>query len=261
MFKCLLLKTIYTVSDVDVVDRSRYDMSFKYFLDMSPEDDVINSSSLTKFRKLRLKDTDLLILINKTVTIAIEKGIIRSKSIIVDATHSGSRSNPYSAIEVLRERAKLLRKTVYQFDEGFKDQMPKKNVENQLEKELIYFKELEELIQKEESIRSIPAVKEKLNLLKETVEDTPENHILSKDLEAKVGHKSADSSFFGYKTHIAMTEERAITAATVTSAEKGDGRELPKLIEISQVNENRYCYRRRGLCRKKKSQISKHSKY
>ena len=56
MFKYLLLKTIYTVSDVDVVERSGYDMSFKYFLDMNPEDDVINASSLTKFRKLRLKD-------------------------------------------------------------------------------------------------------------------------------------------------------------------------------------------------------------
>ena len=96
MFKYLLLKTIYTVSDIDVVERSQYDMSFKYFLDMNPEDDVINPSSLTKFRKLRLKDTDLLnLLINKTVTIAIEKGIIRSKSIIVDATHTLSRSNPF----------------------------------------------------------------------------------------------------------------------------------------------------------------------
>ena len=66
---------------------------------MNPEDDVINSSSLTKFRKLRLKDTDLLnLLINKTVIIAIEKDIIRSKSIIVDATHTLSRSNPFSAI-------------------------------------------------------------------------------------------------------------------------------------------------------------------
>ena len=96
MFKYLLLKTIYTVSDVDVVERSRYDMSFKYFLDMNPEDGVINPSSLRKFRKLRLKDTDLVnLLINKTVTIAIEKGIIRSKSIIVDATHTLSRSNPF----------------------------------------------------------------------------------------------------------------------------------------------------------------------
>ena len=136
MFKYLLLKTIYTISDVDVVERSQYDMSFKYFLDMNPEDDVINPSSLTKFRKLRLKDTDLLnLLINKTVTIAIEKGIIRSKSIIVDATHTLSRSNPFLAIDVLRERSKLLRKTIYTFDDQFKERMPQKNTDNDLEKE------------------------------------------------------------------------------------------------------------------------------
>ena len=237
MFKYLLLKTIYTISDVDVVERSQYDMSFKYFLDMNPEDDVINPSSLTKFRKLRLKDTDLLnLLINKTVTIAIEKGIIRSRSIIVDATHTLSRSNPFLAIDVLRERSKLLRKTIYTFDDQFKERMPQKNTDNDLEKELVYCKELEKRIENEPSISSIPAVKEKLNLLKETVEDTQENLTLSKDTDAKIGHKSAESSFFGYKTHLAMTEERIITAAVVTSGEKGDGPELPKLIEISQEN-------------------------
>lgn len=237
MFKYLLLKTIYTVSDVDVVERSRFDMSFKYFLEMSPEEEVINPSSLTKFRKLRLKDTDLLnLLIGKTVSIAIEKGVIRSKSIIVDATHTLSRSNPFSAIEVLRERSKLLRKTVYKFDESWKTQMPEKNNENDLEKELLYCKELEKRVEKDESISTIPAVKEKLNLLKETIEDTEENSVLSKDMDARTGHKSADSSFFGYKTHIAMTEERIITAAVVTSGEKGDGPELPKLLEISQEN-------------------------
>jgi transposase len=237
MFKYLLLKTIYDVSDVDVVERSRFDMSFKYFLEMTPEESVINPSSLTKFRKLRLKDTDLLsLLIGKTVTIAVEKGIIKSRSIIVDATHTLSRSNPFSAIEVLRERSKLLRKTVYLFDDQFKEHMPKKNDTNELEKELTYCKELEQRIEKEESLSSIPAVKEKLNLLKETIEDTQENFTLSKDTDAKIGHKSADSSFFGYKTHLAMTEERIITAAVVTSGEKGDGPELPKLLEISQEN-------------------------
>jgi transposase len=237
MFKYLLLKTIYTVSDVDVVERSRFDMSFKYFLEMAPEEDVINSSSLTKFRKLRLKDTDLLnLLIGKTVSIAVEKGIIRSKSIIVDATHTLSRSNPFSAIEVLRERSKLLRKTVYLFDDQWKERMPEKNNTNELEKELAYCKELERRLEKEQSLSSIPAVKEKLNLLKETIEDTQENFTLSKDTDAKTGHKSADSSFFGYKTHLAMTEERIITAAVVTSGEKGDGPELPRLLEISQKN-------------------------
>lgn len=237
MFKYLLLKTIYDISDVDVVERSRFDMSFKYFLDMSPEDDVINPSSLTKFRKLRLKDTDLLnLLINKTVTLAIEKGVIRSKSIIVDATHTLSRSNPFSAIEVLRERSKQLRKTIYMYDEDWKDRMPKKNMDNDLEKELAYCKELKEIVEKEPSISSIPAVQEKLNILSEMVEDTQENIVLSKDEDAKTGHKSADSSFFGYKTHLAMTEERIITAAVVTSGEKGDGPELSKLLEISQEN-------------------------
>lgn len=41
--------------------------------------------------------------------------------------------------------------------------------------------------------------------------------------EARIGHKSADSSFYGYKEHFAMTDERIITACVVTSGEKSDG--------------------------------------
>jgi hypothetical protein len=212
-------------------------MSFKYFLEMSPEEDVIDPSSLTKFRKLRLKDSDLLnLLISKTVTIAIEKGIIRSKSIIVDATHSLSRSNPYSALEVLRERSKLLRKAVYAIDEDMKAGMPEKSNTDELEKELAYCRKLERYIETDPTLSLVPAVKEKLNLLKEAMADMQENYMLSRDKDAKTGHKSADSSFFGYKTHLAMTQERIITAAVVTSGEKGDGPELPKLLEISQTN-------------------------
>jgi transposase len=237
MFKYLLLKTIYDISDVDVVERSRFDMSFKYFLEMTPEEDVINPSSLTKFRRLRLKDTDLLnLLIGKTVSIAIEKGIIKSKSIIVDATHSLSRSNPLSPLEVLRERARQLRKAVYSTDENWKDRMPKKNEDNDLENELLYCDKLEKVIESDEVLGSFPKVKEKLNLLKETIEDTQDHYTLSKDPDARTGHKTQDSSFFGFKTHIAMTEERIITAAVVTSAEKGDGPELAALLEVSQEN-------------------------
>lgn len=49
MFKYLLLKAIFELSDMDVVERSEYDMSFKYFLGIAPEDSVIDSSLLTKF--------------------------------------------------------------------------------------------------------------------------------------------------------------------------------------------------------------------
>jgi len=101
-------------------------------------------------------------LINKTVVIAIEKGIIRSKSILVDATHTLSRSNPFSAVEVLRERSKILRKTIYFFDESLKNKMPKKNLENDVEKELAYCKNLKKVLENEPTICAISAVKEKM---------------------------------------------------------------------------------------------------
>ena len=48
----------------------------------------------------------------------------------------------------------------------------------------------------------------------------------SNDPDARVGHKSVDSAFFGFKTHIAMIDERIITAAVVTTGEKSDGHYL-----------------------------------
>ncbi len=114
MFKYLLSKIIFILSDIDVVDRCRYDMPFKYFFDMAPEDSVIDPSSLTKFRTQRLKDSKLLdILINKTIEITIEKNIIKSKSIIVDSTHTRSKYSQKSPIKILTEASKNLRKSVY----------------------------------------------------------------------------------------------------------------------------------------------------
>lgn len=239
LFKYLLLKVIYTLSDVDVVERSRYDMSFKYFLEMLPEQGVINPSTLTKFRRQRLKDTNLLdLLINKTVSIAVEKGIILSSSIIVDATHTLSKSNPISAIDVLRERSKQVRKAVYTYQEDWKEKMPTKNDSHDLEQEITYCKELETLLEASPTISEVPSIKEKLNLLKESIDDieVQSQGVISKDTDARIGHKSADSSFFGFKTHLAMTQERIITGAVVTSGEKGDGPVLPLLIEQSQNN-------------------------
>ena len=238
MFKYLLLKTIFDISDVDVVERSRYDMSFKYFLGLAPEEtELINPSSLCKFRKLRLKDKDMLnLLISKTVSIAIEKGVIRSKAIIVDATHTGSRSNPYSPVEILRLRSKQLRKSLYDSDESIKDNLPDKNVDDDLGHELDYTKALLDVVLANERLINVPKVKEPLNMLRETLADIEDHYVTSKDEDARVGHKSEEDSFFGYKTHIAMSDERIITAATVTSGEKGDGPQLPELIEQSRNN-------------------------
>jgi transposase len=235
MFKYLLLKSIYDLSDVDVVERSKYDMSFKYFLDMAPEDSVIDPSSLTKFRKLRLKDVGLLdMLIGKTVEIALDKEIIKSKTIIVDATHTKSRYNQKSPKEFLQEKSKNVRKAVYQIDESMKGKFPSKTTSNDVNEELNYCRKVITVIETEPQIAEIPAVKEKLNVLKEVVEDYAEQLSYSTDPDARVGHKTADSSFFGFKTHISMSDERIITAAVVTTGEKSDGKYLKDLVEKSK---------------------------
>ena len=236
LFKYHILKITYELSDEDVVSRTLYDMSFKYFLNLAPEDvDLIHPSTLTKFRKLRLKDMNLLdLLIKKTVEIAITKGVLVSKTLIVDATHTKAKYNQKSAREVLLERAKFLRKEIYTVNSEMKEMLPQKVASDELEDVIDYCQKLVNVVESTPELAVYQKIKERLNYLNEAIGDDLEQLALSKDEDARVGHKSADSSFFGYKTHIAMSEERIITGAVITTGEKCDGKELQDLIEKSQ---------------------------
>lgn len=56
------------------------------------------------------------------------------------------------------------------------------------------------------------------------------------DEEASTGHKSIDNSFFGYKSHLAMTEERLITDIKVSTGKASDAKLMTDLIEQSKKN-------------------------
>ena len=242
MFKYLLLKSYFKLSDRGLVERTETDLLFKYFLDYDPEETkLINPSLLTVFRRERLKDgEDNLMdkLINKTVEIALEKGLIEVKTkIIVDSTHSNAMFHHISPREELIRQAKELRKSVYKIDESMHGKMPKKKESTGLlEDQIEYTKELLKVVKDDGRFTSLPGIKEQIDYLEETMNDTEIELEYSKDQDAKIGHKTADTSFFGYKTHIAMTPERIITAATVTTGEKHDGKELINLIEKSKNN-------------------------
>ena len=216
MFKYLLLKVIYNISDIDVVERARYDMSFKYFLGLTPEEtNLINPSSLTKFRRLRLKDMDLLdLLIKKTVSIAIEVGVLKSKTIIVDATHTHSRSNPISAAKSLEYYCKAVIKVVNSVDDSM--ELPELPKEKKYSSIMNAAKTIVATVEADAATANMPAVKERLNMLKETISDAETRGVISKDEDARTGHKTAHSSFF------------------VTSGEKGDGQQLPELIRKTE---------------------------
>src|SRR5699024_12879120 len=102
---------------------------------------------------------------------------------------------------------------------------------NELGDEIEYCQKLMNVIENEEAISQYPKVKEKLNLLKETVNDDIEHLRISEDEDAKIDHKTKDTSFFGYKTHKAKSEERIITSDTDITREKNAVKQLETMIE------------------------------
>ena len=76
----------------------------------------MHPSSLTKFRKLRLNQEDILEdLLGEVINQAIQKNLIPSKTLILDATHTRSQYQVKTPIENLREVSKNIRKQLYRY--------------------------------------------------------------------------------------------------------------------------------------------------
>lgn len=113
------------------------------------------------------------------------------------ATHTLSKYTARKPQEVFHERAKNLGKSVYQVDESMKSVFPDRNDEDDLDAELIYCQKLIETVKANEGLMNFPKIKEKINILKENIEDDLNRlNSLGED-ETKIGYKSEDHSFLG----------------------------------------------------------------
>ncbi len=235
MFKCLILKVISDLSDEDLMEEVRMNMAYKFFLDMAPEDMPPHPSSLCVFRKQRLKDKHLMdLLLTKTIDLAYEKGILKKKddgkyhvNVIVDGTHTVSCANLYRPVPALKEYAKRLRAQLYRCDESLSGKVEKDNSigATDLTGEVAYGYRLVGYVKENLSeLLKIDAVRKIFNRFKELLDDIVDHYNASvDDPDARVGHKTADTEFFGYKTQILMDEEsRLVLGAEVTSGEVGD---------------------------------------
>ncbi len=230
VFKLLFLKYYYNLSDKNVVERARYDLSFKYFLDIQPEDMVMDSSSLTVFRRDRIKDEETLTaLFEGLVKQALSKGLIKGKALIVDATHTESKNISNIPMEQLKKQGSELRKSIYESNKEISKKFPKKPEEESLDALVKYS---ETLIKSVESEELTEKTAKKLKRLSKTLTQC-KGHNPQIDEDARKGWKSTEKAFYGYKTHIAMTEERLIMALEVTDGSQSDGNFLIPLIEKS----------------------------
>lgn len=237
MYKLLFLQTKDLLSDREVIERAELDMSYKYFLDLNPEDDVVSYSLLSVFRNTKIKDEKILEeMLQETVRQAIEKGIIKSNSIIVDSAHTISKTSKKTPTQILRELSKNLRKEIYRTKPEMKEIFPSKPEETaSLDEEIEYTKELIKKIEEKLTEKTDEKIIKRFEKIKEMLESDKIKNIQSViDEDAKQGYKSEDNDFFGYKNHVAMTKERIVTGLEITSGEAPDGKYLETLIEKSK---------------------------
>lgn len=238
MFKLLFLKKLYDLSDERLISSAQTDMAYKYFLGLSPEDQMIDPSLLTKFRKTRITDDILEDMLKETIQQAIQKGLIKTGTIIVDATHTEAAVRAKSVTQVLRDLTKALRKEIYKQEYDLSERFPDKpSVEAELSEEIAYTYDLLERIRDGVSKSENEKIKALYKRIKDLLDSDRIREIRSKDDEdARFGHKTATSTFFGYKTHIAMSDDRIITGIEVTDGSMPDGSQLPILLEKSKEN-------------------------
>lgn len=235
MFKYLVLKVLSDLSDVDLVEEVKMNMAYKFFLDMTPEQLPVDDSTLSYFRRQRLKDKCLMdILLAKTLDLAEEKGIIKRRednkfhiNVIIDGTHTVSCANLYLPAPALKEYAKRLRSQLYRCDESLAGELERDGQigATDIVGEIAYGNRLVEYVEKNlPDLLKVAAVKRAFNRFKELLEDVQDHYYASvDDPDARVGHKTADTEFFGYKSQIAIDEEsRLVLGAQVTSGEVGD---------------------------------------
>lgn len=235
MFKILFLKRMYDLSDERLIAEMSYNMAFKYFVGLAPDDNTIDPSLLTKFRRTRITEDILEDMLGETIRQAIDKGLIKSRAIIVDSTHTYSKSHPETPTQTLRKLSKNLRKEIYNSQVDLAKFFPEKPLETaDLQDEIDYTNKLVEAV--DDKLNTAHAQK-LLAKIKELLEDDKIKNIQSQnDEDATIGHKSKDDSFFGYKSHIAMTEERLITGISVTTGKAADSKELTNLVEQTEQN-------------------------
>ncbi|MNV25326.1 Transposase DDE domain protein [compost metagenome] len=244
LFRLLFLQILYNLSDERMIQEAGVNLAYKWFVGINPEDPLPDASQLSRFRNHRLGASQVEDVLKHVVSQCIKQGLVKSKTIIMDATHTLAGSQKQKPFEVLRDAAKRLFRVVVKRHPKLEKKLPKlPSVKSEdAEAEIIMLAYLAQLGETVEEL--LPdhegAVSEKLGIAKQIIEDErllSHKGILSAiDPDARFGWKSSSKSFFGYKEHIAMTEEEIITALEVTPGSSDDGKQLPALFEQTTAN-------------------------
>ncbi len=131
MFKILFLEFYYNLSDVGVIKQLRFNVLFRYFTDLKAEDPIPDDTSLVVFRK-RLGEERFEKIFDNFVIQCQEKGLLKERLKIIDATHIIADVAIPNTVNLLREGRRRILKAIKKerrtLEESLKKYLPEEEL-------------------------------------------------------------------------------------------------------------------------------------
>jgi transposase len=234
MCKLLFLQYLYDLSDEKVREEASFNLTFMYFLGINPEDTLPNKSLLSKFRTQRLGESTLDEIIIEIVKQCVEKGILKGKSVSIDATHIEANTKKKTPERLMKHLARgIIQSYTEETGQGLENipTVPEyQEIKDHREAKKVMKNYLETVIDEAEkqSDNKDDNTHKAVAKAKQVLEDPKfinQKGIRSIiDEDARVGRKSKSQNFFGFKTEFVMTtDERIITSVRTASGSYMDG--------------------------------------
>lgn len=248
MLKLLFLQYLYDWSDEQVMDEVQVNLACKWFAGLNPEDRLPDPSVLSRFRTDRIAKTPESVqeILDAIVQQCVERGLIKEKRLIVDATHVEADTKMQRPLDVFRSMARKISRAMRKHHPdkvATLDELPETQQLTSSAAGEVLVAHLETVIRQVKD--NVPTVKGPLadclrkaeKLLADDKRLQTNGPSSEEDLDARVGRKSKEHLFFGYKSHVTMVEgDEIITACHVTAGNADDGKQLPSLVEQTERN-------------------------
>jgi transposase len=249
MLKLCLLQYLYGDSDRQVIENTRLNLAYKYFLGLAIDEEVPDDTTISYFRAQRLGEAKFRQVFEKIVKQCKDKGLVKGKRQIIDSTHIVADMAVTSLTGLIKMCRRNVLKTIHQQKPDIADKLGLKELlvtkqdkfcrkEDNLEEEIEQAEKLLDGVTqklKEKQIAVTPQLQKELALLEKAVADRAdgaENRLVSPvDPSARSGNKT-HKHWVGYKGHLIVEEDtEIITAVETTPGNKDDGSQLKPLLQ------------------------------
>ncbi|MCT2534277.1 transposase, partial [Aquibacillus koreensis] len=239
----LFLQHLYNLSDEKMEVEASLNLAFLYFLGLDPEDTLPDKSLLSKFRKHRLGEDTLDDILTEMVRQCVEGGVLKGKSVSLDATHIMANTIKKTPERLMKHLARMIIHTYEKETIGGQikelPEVPRyEEIKDHREAKMVmknYLEKVMELVA-EKLTDNEPLTSQWIQKAKDILYDPKfinQKGIRSLiDEDARVGRKSKTQSFYGYKTEIMMTtDQRIITSVRTADGSYMDGGYTKEMLE------------------------------